>query len=483
MLRAGWLVFILLNSLPTASLAEEWDGLLNIQPSQVVEIKANNRLGKRHSYVGTGSRIEQFNHRIDQEVMILRAELAQENGEYHQVKNYVVALSNQSLFSGFSARLKALKRYLVIHKYKSYQSSSNSSSLTALNFKVNDPSSVVAIILPLTGPYEKVGNQLLDSLTQQLEAKGFKGALAVFDSHLYSSMFELWEVVKYYEPDFIFGPLTKSSVQVWHSLNTGVSTLYFNAIDMLYGYERSLSPNKQQGLAQVFSVLNAKRYLEVMVLTDQSEGAKKLESQFYQTLLSEGSVRTYSAVEIEAVVSGDIENLLNVSASKSRRYWLQSVIGEQVSFQPRARTDIEVIVSFLPESKGMQVTPILKFHGLDHIAHIWYPTKSPSHFFSKEDASIWQSTYVIMPDYIPVRTAQLKKETEESKKSGLFYALGQVAVDIANNSLISGGSNLSIETQYGRLVSNDAGQFYLLPSIFWVDKGLFKKLKEVADEG
>lgn len=494
-------VVVLIGSiLPMASFAyqiTEWQDLLSIQPSKSIgsqPVTQGNWPQKpliSDEKTARNDSLENQVERIDQEIMLLRAELARKNNDVNQVQIYINQLNRMVVLPIFQQRLAVLKLYLTMAKRASKTSPNSSNnalnsylyvgSIEPLKFPDVSEKSIIVVLLPLSGPYEQAGNKVLSGLTNALEAISFQGSLAVFDTALYETVFELWEVVKYYDPDFIFGPLQKQTALQWQELNSGVPTFYFNSMDYLLGHERAFSPSKSKGLDQVFSILDNNQFHNVLALTDSSESSKKLEAEFYQAWSSLNSQGQYQHQPIERTVGQSIEAAMNIQRSKERYRWLQKVTESTLEFTPRPRQDFEVVVTFIPQNKAIQVDPILEFYQLTQVTHVWYPNQIPNLDSLYKSLSSWQKTYAVLPVYNRAKLALNNPRSQSEDKNGLFYALGQLAVEIVKNPAISDGQNLSVNTEFGAMSSNTTGQFHLLPVVYWVDQGVFERVTEFSE--
>ncbi|MGM0541756.1 MAG: hypothetical protein ACQEQR_04905 [Pseudomonadota bacterium] len=496
-----WLrVMVLIGSiLPMASFAyqtAQWQDLLSSESSKSTEDPSATQGDWPQKPLTLDNKTDQNYYLenqleiIDQEIILLRAELAQKNNDINQVKIYINQLNRMVILPIFQQRLAVLKLYLTTAK-RSSQTRSNSSgqalnsylyvgSIEPLKFPDASEKSIIVVLLPLTGPYKQAGNKILSGLTDALEAISFQGSLAVFDTAIYETVFELWEIVKYYDPDFIFGPLQKQTAQQWQALNSGVPTLYFNSMDSLFGHERAFSPSKSKGLDQVLSILNNSQFENVLVLTDSSESSKKLEAEFYQAWLSLNSRGQYQHQSIERTVGESIEAAMNVQRSQERHAWLQKMTESTFQFRPRTREDFEAVVTFIPKNKAIQVGPLLDFYQLSQVTHIWYPNQTSNLDALYKSLISWQQAYAVLPIYNQAELALNKPTPSKEDKNGLFYALGLVAVEIVKQSAISDGQDLYINTQFGAISSNTIGQFHLLPAVYWVDQGVFERVTEFS---
>lgn len=415
--------------------------------------------------------------RIDQEILVLKAELAQKYSHFNELENYLTQLDKMTLLPMFHQRVVWLKQALFSHQkirggdfQPETQSHLMVTGIQPLKFHIGDKETVMAVLLPLTGSYEEAGYQLLESVTDALERIGFLGSLVVLDTAIYESAFEIWQALKYDAPHFIFGPLRKSMAQQWHALNTGVSTLYFNEMKVLHGYERALSPSKLKGMVQTIQFLQENQYQNVLVLTDETHASQALESSFYTEWQSQNEVGSYQHQSVEKTVGEAIELVSHIKRSKQRHQWLQKIIASDLFFKPRARQDLDIVVSFLSKNKAIQLAPVLDFYHLESLPRIWYPPQNIEPDFLSKNPSSWQNSYIVLPAYREIVFPKSASEERSSKKTGLFYALGQVAVEIVSHSEISDGLELYVETQFGTVISNTTGQFYLLPQIYSIDK-------------
>ncbi len=493
-------VILIGSILPMASFASQktaWQELLTIQSANSIGSQSETQGDGPQNPLTSDAKVAPNDYlanqveRIDQEIILLRAELARKNNDLNQVKIYINQLNRMVILPVFQQRLAVLKLYLTMAKRSSQTSSRSLSnalnshlyvgSIEPLQFPDVSEKSIIVVLLPLTGTYEQAGNKVLSGLTNALEAISFQGSLVVFDTAIYKTVFELWEIVKYYDPDFIFGPLQKQAALQWQALNTGIPTFYFNSMDSLFGHERALSPSKSRGLDQVLSILNNSQFQNVLVLTDSSESSKNLEAEFYQAWSTLNSRGQYQHQPIERTVGESIETAMNVNRSKGRYRWLQKVTDSTFKFTPRPRHDFDAVVTLIPLNEAIQVGPILDFYQLTQVTHIWYPSQTPNLDSLRKSLTSWQQTYAVLPVYNQSELASNKLSPQQENRNGLFYALGQVAIEIVKNPAISDGQNLHINTELGAVSSNTIGQFHLLPVVYWVDKGVFEHVTEFSE--
>lgn len=463
--------FCFVCSLPMASFAYagEWDELISGANNQNIDSRGS------QNNVQPSSRLQQVK-RLDQEIMILRAEMSKKNGAVKQVRQYLRQLDKQFVLPDFKRRVERLHEYVdSIPEQKSSFFSFFSHSKT-IDFPMHDKNAVVAIVLPVSGPYGFAGESIQKSLQIGLKQAGFTGKLIAIDLANYDSVFEAWEILKYYDPQFIFGPLQKDKISQWQALKTGVPTLYFNEITAYTQYEFSLSPSKQAGLEQVFQILNQSFYQRILVLKEPEETSQELEQAFDQAWSNTPQAKEYITQNVEKTVGQAIDNGLNINKSNDRKSWLQSVLHVPLKFTPRPRQDIEAIVSFVPQNLAIQVAPYINFiSNSKSIPQIWYPSKTPTAYYLLNNLDAWQDTFAILPASLAIDVSKNNSKNPSSNKNGLFYALGRVAIEIVKSEHQSSQVDTLIETAKGTYVRNANGQFYLLPDVYWADNGVFEK--------
>lgn len=483
------LLMLLCSILPTAIFAnvgDEWGELL--APSMPYSMSWESSVDSEEARDKEESVDNQI-VRVEQEILILKAEFAYQNRDYNELKNYIHQLNAMDILPIFKERMARLKFFLSqegeIQNSVTIESHLTVTGIQSLQFPIGGgENSVVAVLLPLTGEYEQAGNPLLEGITDALKNAGFEGTLVVIDTALYANAFEVWQLVKAYEPDFVFGPLRKIIANQWQSLSTGIPTFYLNEMSFLNGYERALSPSKERGVEILMRFLERESYQNILVLTDNHLASEKLESAFYSLWQSSNNSGSYQHQHVDKTVGEAIEVASNINDSKSRKSWFQSLTNTHVVFKPRARKDLDVVISFLSERNAIQVAAILDFYGFSDTPRVWYPVQAPRHAFFKKNLSSFNSSYIVFPAYFQrniLSTTQEKNHIQDKNNHfGLFYALGQVAGKIVNNSAVSDGLELYIESEFGVIQSNSVGQFYLLPMMYWVNQHETEVLSKIS---
>ncbi|WP_172959683.1 penicillin-binding protein activator [Thiomicrorhabdus aquaedulcis] len=507
---------VLLSALPLASVAYANDlSTYLLQAIQEEEggqeaVTASPDTHQSDPMQAVGTPIEQ----IDQEIIILRAELAHSQNQPEQVSLYLNQLSAQRIFPAFKARYLALLdrqkapqpkvTQIELPDYLSDEALNLPSKVglevvdthivKGLKIDYQNPSTVFAVLLPLSGDYEAAGKKVLNGITDAIKNQSIRAKVVVFDTEEYGSAWSLWQAVKVHQPSLVLGPLQKEQARAFQALKTQVPTLYFNQLSPLFAYERTLAPNKSAGLKAVFSILDSHENQNVLVLSDADEAFINLEKTFHQAWLNQypdahyvhqslndskeretpGKVRA-SKLNVGQV----LENGLNIHHSINRAKVLENIVETAIEFKPRPRQDFGAVVSLLPHNQAAQAAPFLSFLGAQKTKHIWYPGQMPNMALLANELQTWPKTYGVLPFYGAenARDALLALKNEDS---GLFYALGRSAVEMVKYDVLSNPLAQSSQGLLDQVEMHQTSHFQLMPTVYWIDNGVFKVMPEAA---
>lgn len=426
----------------------------------------------------TTADFEQQIQLIDAEIWLLKAELAQKNGDVLSVKNYLQKLDSvfarNQLPSQFVTRVEQLHHYLTLvtqadlpQKAVSYQF---------------DPQRMLAL-LPMTGPYAEAGLAIYQAMVSEFELIAPQYSIEVLDTNIYHSMHDVWEWVDLYQPSFVFGPLQKEKVQQLNNQEISIPVLAFNEISQPSPYVKFLTPNSSLSLVQkLVSLMGNGVYRRIMVLTDGSRRSNAMFQQLYQTWAAEQPLEREAVTEIfhqqQVTVQVDkaLEKVVHGDQSEIRRNWLQKILRTPIHYVPRTRNDIDMVVSFLPNELAMQVTPLLAYYQLNQIPHYWIPSKLPTSQSFIRSLPFWQGTSAIFPSYYTKLLSQKNNDTDQlNDQVGIFHALGSSAIKAVTR--LSFDQPNAIQTELGILSLDVEGRLHLEPDLVWIDRGGFERLE------
>lgn len=403
---------------------------------------------------------------IDQEIILLRAELAQSNQDIPALKRYIKQLQSIPLAPVFQSRLSALESFLLQDREE---------KPSELEFKLPHDGGQVVVLLPLSGDYAVAGQAILKGLKLEWP---FSKPFTVIDSAIYGSMVELWELVKLYEPDFVIGPLNKQNIIAWQNLETQISTLYLNQPVYQFEYEKALSPNKKLGLTQLEAFMEATGLENILVLESNYLTAQNLQKQFKQAWLNQQKDRFYESLTIKEGIHQTMKKALNVQRSIARKNWVQKSIQQELEFEPRARKDLDAVVHFSSIDEAIQIKPILDFYHLSDAYSLWYPSIYPSSGELQSQQNAWQQTYGFLPPYLTKISEANLMDGSDEPESGLFYALGRLAAEIVKNPRLNLSNQNLNRSDLGEVITDENGVLKILPSVFWLDEQMIQPVNE-----
>lgn len=442
-------------------------------------IATANPIQKEGDPLGQSPNFDQQIQLIDAEIWLLKAELAQKNGDREQVKSYLKNLGTsfpkERMPDHFSYRIEKLNYYLNL-------TSEAASQINFTEYAFN-PSRMLAL-LPMSGEYAEAGLAIYQAMVAELEAVAPSFSLEVLDTNIYDSMHEAWEWVQLYQPSFIFGPLQKEKVLALEQLSIQTPMLVFNEAHFTDPSVKFLTPHSSQGqINKLATLLGNGVYRRVIVLTDGSVRSQNLFHQFqttWQALHREASHNGSPILVEQQVLSyldKALEQALHGQNSEIRKGWLQKVVQTPIQSLTRPRQDIDLIVSFLPYRLAMQVTPLLAYYRLNHLSHYWVPSTLPSVEALLRSLPFWQGTTAIFPSYYTESLKAKNKDIDPLKDQvGIFPALGTTAIKTVTR--LSFDQPNVIQTELGILSLDASGRLHLLPDLVWMDLGVFEKLED-----
>ncbi len=245
----------------------------------------------------------------------------------------------------------------------------------------------IALLLPMTGRYHSVAEAIYAGISTAREFdETFNPPPQIV---LYDTGEDTATAVSYHRramvegADFIIGPLQKEAVNILASQGQiSVPTLSLN-----YADDAVVSPQKlfQFGLLpedeakQVAERASLDNHQEALVLVPHGEwGTRLLETftnRFYEL---GGSVLQYERYDPKSAdYSEPIKNLLRLNQSEQRRRNIQSIIKQNVEFEPKRRQDADFIFIAASPQQARQLRPQLSYHYASDL-----PVYATSHVFT-----------------------------------------------------------------------------------------------------
>ena len=416
---------------------------------------------------------------LDAEILLLKAELARQKGDYHLVKALLAQIPIEVLKSEDQQRFEELQQYWQ-QKF-AIRPESQAEFFITLDGYLDSP----LAILPLTGPYGDLGLALLEGLESQLGDK-----LQVVDSALFEEPDQLWSLVSLYQPSMILGPLRPQWSLALSQLNDQIPMLTFNHQIYPRANIRSFAPSKKNRLRFLNAFLQFQEIRRLGVLyplAQNSFSVKQIEqaSQSYlnlwQQLNRQSSLpfKIQQAQPITNSVDQAFAQLVNGDQSLKRARWLQHTLSRQLHYQVRARQDLQAIVMIASLEQALQGRPLMTYYHLDASSFIWLPRPLPAQQELQSSLPIWQQTYALFPAYFPLhhsKSSYFDQEVENKFRNstvGTFYALGETSIKIliALQSQPLPVLSQVFRSRLGKVWVDNHMHFHWLPKIIWMDEG------------
>ena len=230
------------------------------------------------------------------------------------------------------------------------------------------PITRVGLMLPLSGNLSRAGRAVRDAfVATYLSHRDEVG----FDVIVYDTAAEplptLYERALVDGADLLIGPLAKESVSQMSTLNPEIPVLALNYL----GDDELPAPNLVQlGLAIEDEAATLAAWLEderaerLLMLHNDEDWAQRaratVESAWTGPL-------TIQPLEDIRTVTESVGVAMHVAASEARHEELESLLGTELEFLPRARGDVDAILALVTQLEASALVPALKFHFADQL--------------------------------------------------------------------------------------------------------------------
>ena len=294
----------------------------------------------------------------------------------------------------------------------------------------------VALLLPLSGRQNLSANAVRD---------GFLAA------HFYASNQEVRPVILIYDvsasgvadayaraiqdgADFVVGPLLKDSVRQLAQANITVPTLALNFLTEENSlsaafYQFALSPEDEaRQVAQRAASLGQTR--AVALAPANTWGQRLLNSFTAEFEAAGGKILHYQIYEPDGLdFSYSIQELLLISESRARSDRLAANLNIELEFEPRRRTDIDLIFLAATAEAGKLIRPQLRFYYAGSV-----PTYSTSAIYQEGSRNNVDLNGIMFPDIpwiiapdgqsIQLRNTLAKHWPVQAERRSRLYAMG-----------------------------------------------------------
>jgi len=245
----------------------------------------------------------------------------------------------------------------------------------------------IGLLLPLTSGYSVAAQAVRDGFMAMDAANTDpdKPTITIYDTGPDPAKApEIYNQAVKDGAQFIVGPLGREAAEdIIKQTSIQVPTLMLNHTDEnpsdLSKYLFEFGLPLEQEAKQVAERAYLDGYRQAAVLYPDSPWGQRVMTAWLDHWQSLGGVvvssQTYN--EADSDFSDSIKQLLNITQSEARRRDVQSLIGQKVVFDARARQDIDFIFLAADAKHGRLIKPQLNFY---HASHV--PVYSTSHIFT-----------------------------------------------------------------------------------------------------
>lgn len=255
----------------------------------------------------------------------------------------------------------------------------------------------VALILPLSGRQQSLGQAVRDGFLASWYANGRTGEVILIDDAA-SGGAEAYRRAIEGGADLVVGPLLKESVQAASGVAGVVPTLALNYLGdgeraPVDFYQFGLAPEDEAAeIAARALALNQRR---AVALVPDSDWGRRLLAAFSGGMTSHGGEvlawRFYDPGTGD--YSAAIQTLFATSDSAERQRRLAAILGQPLEFSPRRRQDADLIFVAANMAAGRQIGPQLRYHDAGDL-----PAYSTSAIFDDGSRSDTDLDGFIFPD-------------------------------------------------------------------------------------
>ncbi|OZG71995.1 hypothetical protein BTA51_18530 [Hahella sp. CCB-MM4] len=228
----------------------------------------------------------------------------------------------------------------------------------------------IALILPLSGPLEKVGAAIRDgffaAFYADAEVSSVSTEINVIDSEQHDSIIDLYLQLQIEDYDLVVGPLQKDQVSELALLpQMNPPVLALNYADT---FELATPGLFQYGLAaedeirQILDYLDSQKKSRIAAIYPNAAWAEELVNTLKEREQGNDNFQLLSyEYTPEDSLSNGISALLDIEDSDERFRDIRNILGK-VEFEPRRRQDIDAAILIATPTIGRQLKPLLAFH-------------------------------------------------------------------------------------------------------------------------
>ena len=317
------------------------------------------------------------------------------------------------------------------------------SELQSLASLSENSASQIAVLLPESGKLANVGKAIRDGISAAYFAQRARGVAAPTLTFYDSTRPDIGRTYQQAIDDgaeAVIGPLNKEAIlELLQSTGPVVPTMVLNEIDDLTSplenfYQFGLPVEDESRQVANRAWLDGHR--RVMVLVPSSSWGNRSAQAFEQDWIERGGyILQQSRFDKPQDFSPLIEQAMGIKESDYRHREIQKIIGRRAEFEPRARSDIDMIFMLAKPEEARQLKPTLNFHYATSI-----PVYATSHVYNGEedpdaDRDLNGIRFTTLPWFFDTESIEKTSIQENTNASAFFerlYAFGVDAYHLQN---------------------------------------------------
>ncbi len=336
----------------------------------------------------------------------------------------------------------------------------------------------IAILLPMSGKLQEASHAIRDGLVAaRFLDPSPEIKLSFFDSSQSTAIAQTYQLAQQSGADLIIGPLQKASItelarfEVLPVPVLALNTLSDTSLIPPHLYQFGLPPEDEATQVAQYAIDEGMR--RAVILTPSSNWGTRIRDAFAQHFSELGgeilSARQYRAQDND--YSSPIRHLMKLDQSRERNRSLERLLGKALQFEPRRRTDVDMIFIAAFPRQARLIRPQLKFHYAGDLpiyatSHIYNGTPNPG-----ENSDMNGIRFATTPWNLQLQEQDLHKHLNglwphRMQRYTRFFALGVDAYRLAMNlNTLQNQPTAYLPGTTGKLSMN--GQGYIKRKISW----------------
>lgn len=304
---------------------------------------------------------------------------------------------------------------------------------------MNDtPPTQVALLIPLHGPYAKMGEAIRDGFMTAFYQNAGKlktnPSIKFYDTAQTDDINALYNQAIQEGADFVVGPLIKQNVNTMTDHSAPVTTLLLNYSDEHplpnNFFEMGFSP--QQAAIQAAKFAWQHNHQHILLIYPNDEKSIDTVDAFSKTWTTYGGkIAQRLILNTNQSLATTIQAAMNITQSDARAKQLQDELNEKLKATPRPRKDIDAIFLIAPSAEARQILPLLHFYYAGNIpvyaiATIYSGYPSPTSDHDLNGVYFDDMPFIISaaPGIIQLRNKILSLWKTNYQANNRLYALG-----------------------------------------------------------